>query len=76
MLKSIGKRHLRFLDHVMREEELESVCLLVKNEGRRGKEDRTSGWVIPSPTRLLQLTRLGFEWRRMIDYVFRDTSLQ
>ena len=85
LLKCIRKRQLRFLGHVMREEQLESVCLTGKIEGRRGRGRprikfvdglaRAAGTNLP-PARMLQLTRSRSEWRSMVDNVFRDTSLR
>ena len=85
MLTSIRKRQLRFLGHVMREEQLESVCLMGKVDGRRGRGRprikfvdglaRVVGGNL-SPARMLQLTRSRLEWRRMIDNVPWDTSLR
>ena len=46
LLKSIRKRQLRFLGHVMRKGELENVCLTGRVEGRRarGRESQIHGW--------------------------------
>ena len=85
MLTGIRKRQLRFLGHVMREEQLESVCLMGKVDGRRGRGRprikfvdglaRVVGGNL-SPARMLQLTRSRLEWRRMVDNVPWDTSLR
>ena len=66
MLTCIRKRQLRFLGHVMREEQLESLCLMGKVEGRRGRGRprikfvdglaRAAGTNL-TPARMLQLMR-------------------
>ena len=85
IMNSIRKKQLRFLGHTMREQQLESLCLMGKVEGKRGRGRprikfvdglaRSCGGGI-SATEMLQLTRSRQEWRRMVDNVPRDTSLR
>ena len=85
MMNSIRKKQLRFLGHTMREQQLESLCLMGKVEGRRGRGRprikfvdglaRSCGGGM-SATEMLRLTGSRQEWRRMVDNVPRDTSLR
>ena len=36
-MKSIRKKQLRFIGHTMRKQQLESLCLMGKVEGKRGR---------------------------------------
>ena len=85
IMDSIRKKQLRFLGHTMREQQLESLCLMGKVEGKRGRGRprikfvdglaRSCGGGM-SATEMLRLTRSRQEWRRMVDNVPRDTSLR
>ena len=85
IMTSIRKRQLRFLGHTMREQQLESLCLMGKVDGKRGRGRprikivdglaRSCGGGM-SATEMLRLTGSRQEWRRVIDNVPRDTSLR
>ena len=85
MMTRIRQKQLRFLGHTMREQQLESLCLVGKVEGRRGRGRprikfvdglaRSCGGGM-SATEMLRLTRSRQEWRSMVDNVPRDTSLR
>ena len=85
IMTSIRKRQLRFLGHTMRKQQLESLCLMGKVDGKRGIGRprieivdglaRSCGGGM-SATEMLRLTGSRQEWRRVIDNVPRDTSLR
>ena len=85
MVKKIRQRQLRFLGHVMRLEQLESVCVAGKVEGRRGR-GRPRMKLVDSlakavggdctPARLLQMTGRRSDWRSMVANVLEDTALR
>ena len=85
IMTSIRQKQLRFLGHTMREHQLESICLMGKVEGRRGRGRprikfvdglaRSCGGGMTT-TEMLRLTRSRQEWRRVIDNVPRDTLLR
>ena len=85
IMASLRQRQLRFLGHTMREQQLESLCLMGKVEGRRGRGRPRIKFVDrlarscgggKSATEMLRLTGSRQEWRRMVDNVPRDTSLR
>ena len=85
MVRKIRQRQLRFLGHVMRLEQLESVCVTGKVEGRRGR-GRPRMKLVDSlakaiggdvtPARLLQMTGSRSDWRSMVANVLEDTALR
>ena len=85
IMASVRRRQLRFLGHTMREEQLESLCVVGKVEGRRGRGRprikfveglaRSCGGGMSAPE-MLRLTGSRREWRSMVDNVPRDTSLR
>ena len=86
LMKTIRQRQLRFLGHVMRSGQLESVCVMGKVEGRRGRGRprvklvdslaKAVGGVSLTSAQLLRLTERRSEWRSMVANVFRDTALR
>ena len=84
LMKMIRKRQLRFLGHVMRLQQLESVCVTGRVEGRRGRGRprvklvdslaRVVGGGI-TPAQLLQRTERSC-WRSMVANVLEDTALR
>ena len=84
LMKMIRKRQLRFLVHAMRLQQLESVCVTRRVEGRRGRGRHTMKLVDTlakvvgremSPAELLQMTFERACWRSMVPNVLEDTAL-
>ena len=85
IMKMIRQRQLRFLGHVMRLQQLESVCVMGKVEGRRGRGRpriklvdtlaKAVGGGITS-AQLLQMTDRRSDWRSMVANVLGDTALR
>ena len=40
IMKSVRQRQMKFLGHVMRQQQMENLCLTGKVEGRKGREDQ------------------------------------
>ena len=83
MMRMMRQRQLRFLGHVMRRRQLESVCVMGKVEGRRGRPriklvdtlaKAVGGGM--TPAQLLQMTDRRSDWRSMVADVFGDTPHQ
>ena len=82
MMRMMRQRQLRFLGHVMRRRQLESVCVMGKVEGRRGRgrpriklvdtlAKAVGGGM--TPAQLLQMTDRRSDWRSMVADVLGDT---
>ena len=83
LMKTIRQRQLRFLGHVMRMGQLESVCVMGKVENRRGRGSPgiklvdTLAKVVgggTTPAQLLQMTERRSDWRFMVANVLGDTA--
>ena len=83
LLDLIRTRQLRFLGHVMREEELENLCITGKICGDRGRGRPRLKYMDSvrkviggglSAGKLLQKTRDREEWKFMIANVFSDPA--
>ena len=83
LMKTIRQRQLRFLGHVMRMGQLESVCVMGKVEGRRGRGRPRIKLVDTlakavgggtTPAQLLQMTERRSDWRSMVANVLEDTA--
>ena len=79
------QRQLRFLGHVMREQQLENLCVMGKLEGRRGRGRPRQKFMDSlakavggghTPAEMLKMTLERDDWRCMIDNVPWDTSLR
>ena len=83
LMRVIRQRQLRFLGHVMRQKQLESVCVTGKVEGRRGRGRpriklvdtlaRAVGGGMTS-AQLLQMTDRRSDWRSVVANVLGDTG--
>ena len=85
LMKSIRQRQLRFLGHVMREQQLESQCVAGKLEGKRGRGRPREKFIDSlaraaggghTPAQMLKITMERENWRRLVDNVPWDTSLR
>ena len=85
LVSSVRKRQMRFLGHVMRQQELENLSLTGKIEGKRprgrprqkymdGIVRATGGRM--TATQLLHLAYKKDEWRAMVANVPDDTALR
>ena len=83
LMRAIRQRQLKFLGHVMRNRQLESVCVMGKVEGRRGRGrpriklvDTLARAVGGGTTsaQLLQMTDRRSDWRSMVANVLGDTA--
>ena len=85
LMKMIRKRQLRFLGHAMRLQQLESVCVTGRVEGRRGRgkprvklvdslAKAVGGGV--SPAQLLQRTENRSDWHYVVANVLEDSALR
>ena len=83
LLRTIKRRQLGFLGHVMRREALENLSLTGKIAGSRGRGRPRIKYMdaikktIPggrSTGEVLQMTRDRREWKSMIANVFSDTA--
>ena len=81
VIKIIRQRQLRFLGHVMRLQQLESVCVSGGIEGRRGRGRHRVKLVDSlakvvgggiTPAQLLQSTERRSDWRSMVTNVLED----
>ena len=85
LLRTIRRRQMRFLGHVMRREQLENLSLTGRISGERGRGrprmkyldglKRTIGGGLRTG-RMLQMTRDRDVWKSMVANVFSDTALQ
>ena len=83
LLKTIRRRQLQFLGHVLRGEGLESLCLTGKIEGRRARGRQREKYMDGirrvtggerTAAELLQMARNRQEWKSMIANVLGDTA--
>ena len=85
LLRTIRKRQMRFLGHVMRREQLENLSLTGRISGERGRGRprmkyldglrRTIGGGLRTG-QMLQMTRNRDVWKSMVANVFSDTALR
>ena len=83
LLKTIRKRQMGFLGHVLRREALENICLTGRIPGSRGRGRPRIKYmdgikkVVPgglSAGEILQMTRHRQQWKSMIANVFSDRA--
>ena len=84
LLRTIRRRQMRFLGHVMRREQIENLSLTGRIPGERGRGrprmkyldgiKKTIGGLTTG--QMLQMTRNRDVWKSMVATVFNDTALR